>query len=96
MNYKLTLAFTNVGARDDDDDDDASAACLGGMMDVTIYRPLPHTGLGLSVSSWGKEIGCDDVVALGFMTTVEVVRANANGVEDAIEEDREGVEPDSR
>ncbi len=41
-----------------------------------------------------QEFGCDFVVALGW-TTVEVKRANANRVVDAIKEEREGMEPDS-
>ena len=51
LNYKLTLAFTtNDGvARNDDNDNDNNASpaarCLGGIMDVTIYRVLPHAGL---------------------------------------------------
>ncbi len=102
LNYKLTLAFTmNNGMAGNDDNDDnednnasTAAHCLGGIMDVTIYRVLPHAGLGLSVSLWEKEFECDNVVALG-LTTVEVKRANANRVVDAIKEEREGMEPDS-
>ncbi len=101
MNYKMTLAFMNDGANNNSDaHHDVSSTCLGGMMDVTIYKPLPHTGLGLTVSSWGKEIGCD--VALGLMTiaeedvVVDAEKENAHEVEGEMEEERKEVEPDAR
>jgi hypothetical protein len=54
LNYRLTLALL-VGEDN---------ICLGGIDGATIYKPLPHTGMGLRVKSWGRELGCDDVSAL--------------------------------
>ena len=115
MNYRLTLAFVNDGANNNnnnngDANNDISSTCLGGMMDVTIYKPLPHTGMGLSVSSWGKEIGCDVVLGLMKENGVDAIakeegedvekeeeeEEKAHKVAYEMEEDREEVEPDAR
>ncbi len=96
MNYKLTLAFLKESS------DEYGITCLGGISDVTIYKPLPHTGMGLKVSSWGKEVGCDVVSALMMKNRENVLakekeggKENASVVAGEMEEDREEVEPDA-
>ena len=65
-----------------------------GAFKVTVYKPLPHTGLGPSVTSWGKALRCDEIIELmeGVKGSEE---AKANKVEERMEEEREEVEPDA-
>ena len=100
LNYRLTLALL-VGEDN---------ICIGGIDGATIYKPLPHTGMGLRVTSWGRELGCDDVSALmevvvllareeegiaGKEEEAEDEKKNAAAVEGHMEEKREDVEPDA-
>ena len=94
LNYRLTLALL---AGEDN-------ICLGGIDGATIYKPLPHTGMGLRVTSWGRELGCDDVSALMEVVPArkeevsgkeEEEKENAAVVEGQMEEEREEVEPDA-
>ncbi len=95
LNYRLTLALL-VGGNN---------VCIGGIEGATIYKPLPHTGMGLRMTSWGRELGCDDVSALMEFVLArkkenagkeeEGEKVNASVVEGQMEEEREEVEPDA-
>jgi hypothetical protein len=100
LNYRLTLALL-VGEDN---------ICIGGIDGATIYKPLPHTGMGLRVTSWGGALGCDDVSALmgvialpareeegiaGKEEEAEDEKKKAAAVEGHMEEEREEVEPDA-
>ena len=96
LNYRLTLALL-VGEDN---------ICIGGIDGATIYKPLPHTGMGLRVTSWGRELGCDDVSALMEVVLArkggingkeeeEEEKENAAVVEGQLEEEREEVEPNA-
>ena len=73
--------------------------CLGGMKGITIYKPLPHMEQGLTVTSWGNVLQCNDEVLLQLMENVnkeeDSQKNNALLVEEEIKEDFEEVEPDA-
>ena len=74
--------------------------CLGGMKGITIYKPLPHMEQGLTVTSWGNVLQCNDEVLLQLMENVnkeeeDSQKDNALLVEEEIKEDFEEVEPDA-
>ncbi|KAL9187151.1 hypothetical protein ACHAXT_010871 [Thalassiosira profunda] len=81
LNYKLTIALFR------------GDTCMGAFK-VTVYKPLPHTGLGPSVTSWGKALRCDEITEL-VAGEKEMEEAKANTVEERMEEEREEVEPDA-
>ena len=79
--------------------------CRGFIRGITIYKPLPHTGQGLSVTSWGKPMDCNsaDKELLDLLHDATMMdeddeddgKENALVVEDALEEEWEEVEPDT-
>ena len=90
LNYKLTMAILK------------NNICLGGMKGITIYKPLPHMEQGLTVTSWGNVLQCNDEVLLQLMENVnkeeeekDSQKNNALLVEEEIKEDFEEVEPDA-
>ena len=76
-----------------------------------MYKPLPHTGQGLSVTSWGKPLDCSDTELLKLLQenndndnamTKEKeeeeqgeAKENALAVEDNLKKEVEEVEPDT-
>ncbi len=108
LNYKFTLAIL-----ENDENSSSSGSlllCRGFLRGITVYKPLPHTGQGLSVTSWGKPLDCDtdaELMKLLHDTTTtndndattpsedEEAKENALVVEDAMEEAWEEAEPNT-
>ena len=106
LNYKLTLAIVEGGENTtNNNSNNNNILCRGFIRGITIYKPLPHTGLGLSVSSWGKPMDCNsaDKELLDLLHDATMMdeddeddgKENALVVEDALEEEWEEVEPDT-
>ncbi len=92
LNYKLTLAILQD-----------NNICRGAIRGITVYKPLPHTGQGLAVTSWGKTLDCTDTDILNMLQDATMVEAEQKvnalevegTVEGTVEEEREEVEPDA-
>ncbi len=109
LNYKFTLAILEGGnnnSNNNNNNNNNNIVCRGFLRGITVYKPLPHTGQGLSVTSWGKQIDCTDEELLKLlkdatndattmMAAEEEAKENALDVEDNLEEEWEEVEPDS-
>lgn len=107
LNYKFTLAILEGGNNNSiSNNNNNNIVCRGFLRGITVYKPLPHTGQGLSVTSWGKQIDCTDEELLKLlndatndattmMAAEEEAKENALDVEDNLEEEWEEVEPDS-
>ena len=63
------------------------------MKGITIYKPLPHMEQGLTITSWGNVLQCNDQVLLQLMDEEhdELQKNNALSVEEEIKEDFEKV-----
>lgn len=110
LNYKFTLAILE-GGNNNSISNNNNFVCRGFLRGITVYKPLPHTGQGLSVTSWGKQLDCTDEELLKLLkdanndaTTMMAAeeedaeaeaKENALDVEDNLEEEWEEVEPDS-
>ena len=84
MNYKLTLAIftmnntsSNNGSNEEHDNNSnneettnttSSCCCLGGIENIIIYQPLPHTGSSYDIVSWGTVLTCDTVLTMMVRT----------------------------
>jgi hypothetical protein len=80
MNYKLTLAIitNNTSSNDSSSNEEhdnsnneehdtttsSCCCCVGGIENIIIYRPLPHTGSSYDVVSWGTVLTCDTVLTM--------------------------------
>lgn len=54
-----------------------------------MYKPLPHTGQGLSVTSWGKPLDCSDTELLNLLQENNNDIAMMKEKEEEEEEERE-------
>ena len=85
LNYKLTIAIlkkNNGNSNSNSNNKIPTVSCLGAMK-VVVYKPLPHTGLPLSVTSWGgRALSCEEVKDLLMMDHEE-----KDGIQQQQEED---------
>jgi len=106
LNYKLTLAIVEGGENTtNNNSNNNNILCRGFIRGITIYKPLPHTGQGLSVTSWGKPMDSNSAnkELLDLLHDATMMdeddeddgKENALVVEDALEEEWEEVEPDT-
>ena len=98
LNYKLTIAILK---KNNNRDNNNIPTCLGAMK-VVVYKPLPHTGLPLSVTSWGgRALSYEEVKDLMVMDDEDGMQQQqdeevvATRVEEEIKDETEEVEPDA-
>lgn len=96
MNYKLTLAIMNTSCNSNDSKEELNnnetinTSCLGGLENMIIYKPLPHTGLSYNIVSWGTVLNTDTVLSMmmdeNHSSVEEKLKKKKNEDEDEDEE----------